>query len=167
VSKFHFEIELLDHGWARLNARQGDMRAQILASYRHDSLAETIEALTRLTEGADERLVTYLDDGCGTQWRLVRKGDRCCYEWVFFQEPFLPNRRAIETRLGCGEEALARVIRAVYAAMTALLNQHGADEYARQWRHPFPADEMKRLQESLARGRARSTQTSTARAPSR
>ena len=150
--KAHFEFRLTGSGWARGRIAIGEQSAEVTASYLGDALADLLEAVLELCEGATESRASWAEE----------PGE---YRWVFERLPFGVRVRLLDFphmpsdapdkdgRLLFDEDcSLWQLASAVAAGARRTLEEHGVEGYEAEWlANPFPGEELALVEQWVGR----------------
>ena len=147
-----FEFRLVGTGWAEGRIAIGDEFASPTASYLSDALGDLIRAVGALCEGAHEVRASWDEEPGEYRWIFQRVGSTVRLRLLGF-----PHLRGWQDAPDGDEEVLldaecpvSDLASAIASGAQRLLDEVGADAYEEKWvEHPFPADDLAALEQSL------------------
>jgi hypothetical protein len=142
---FTFAYQITGSGWAETSF--GDRVAQIAirVSYLSDALRSLLELTTLLAEGVDEAECSLDDEPGEYRVRFKRAGNEAMLTVYSLANSESTNGELIfETR-----QPVKAMVRAILRNTDAILQDFTEEQYRDQWKHPFPAQALERLRESL------------------
>ena len=144
--RVEFSYELEGKGWSRARLRIGERRAEVTASYLSDALRDLMAATLAIVEGADQASVSWAEEPGEYRWALRRASGNQMELRVKWFDKLLTRRTegSLHFDASCDVNAFAA---AIGLAARTLLQELGADGYARQWgKHDFPLSELRALE---------------------
>lgn len=140
-------------GWADVVIECGGGRAEMAASYLHDSLRDLLSGTNAILAGAESITVVFADEP-GEHHLNVRRVDRrrIALEVIWHDRWLRPGMGSGEgTRVLSCESTLAHLGGQVLSAATAIIDELGADGYRRKWlNHEFPVEQLEALRKARA-----------------
>jgi hypothetical protein len=142
---FTFSYLPTGSGWAEISF--GDRVAQIAirVSYLSDALQDLLGLTTLLAEGVSEAECSLYDEPGEYRVRFKRAGNEAILTVRSLATPEGANGELIfQTR-----QPAKAMVRAILRNADAILQEFTEEQYWDQWKHPFPAQALERLRESL------------------
>jgi hypothetical protein len=148
-----FTYRLTGAGWAEARVSDGSFSATIPASYLEDALGVLLEAVGAVLKGAQEARCSWEVEPGEFRWIFERARSDARLRVLAFAEayPREPDDEGVvvfESRQTLRDMAVA-----IADGAQAVLDEHGADDYARRWvEHPFPLGHLEMIRVQLAAG---------------
>jgi hypothetical protein len=140
-------------GWASCTVRAGDAVCELTASYLSDALGSLVRAATTMASGGPRASASFLEEPGEYSWYLERAGDAGEMS-LTVRDGAAPSGEPPHSEgvvlLACAC-TVRDFARAVERAATAVLTEHGVDEYKKKWvEHAFPLRELEQLRAAIA-----------------
>lgn len=145
---FTLSYDLENVGWARLILTDGQFRADIGVSYRHDSLRGLAEAAKALKNGASETRTIFVDEPGEVHLVFVRDDEGLIYQVQQFAGwESQMNVGEVPHVLYQGTTTPAQFVGEVRKQLESVLKTHKIGGYRKKWmNHDFPMDLLFHLQ---------------------
>ncbi|MDA0158755.1 hypothetical protein OM076_00645 [Solirubrobacter ginsenosidimutans] len=138
------DIEGPMNGWVAVAIVAGSRRYAFDASFTpNDAIAELVSALLAVASFETTRQVSWNDEPTQHRLDLARTGDE-------IRLALTTDRREGPDSSVAFAGSVERVVGPFVVALENLQRRQGADVYAREWRHPFPATAVEHLRAVLA-----------------
>jgi hypothetical protein len=147
-------------GWMSLSLESGDQRfIRVISWTPYDSVKELIEALLLLLKEEGERIVRWNSEPEEFDFRLKREEDSVSLEIVRYQD----HRRLDSTSqvLFSVESSNVDICIPFWKALRDLRRRIARDEFDKNWRRPFPYQELNQLTKSIKAERRKELNSSS------
>lgn len=141
---FRLTYKLTGDGWAEAEVSDGIEQLHITISYIGPGIDAAANAAIALLQAADHSEFEWLDEPGCAQWILEKQSDQLQISISHWYGSIEPQRRKADRLFTASTTPLKFAIQ-VWDALRHLLEEHGADGYAKEWRYPFPMDEYQKL----------------------
>jgi hypothetical protein len=145
---FRLTYKLTGAGWAEAEVSDGVEQLHITVSYIGPGIEAAADAAIALLQGAEHAEFEWWDEPGCAQWLLEKQGDQLQIVLVIWDDWIEGPRRKMLKRYVISVTSLKFAIQ-VWDALRHLLEEHGADGYAKEWRYPFPLDEYQMLDQLI------------------
>jgi hypothetical protein len=145
------QYNLSGRGWSECIIEIGHQQAHLTASYLSDALADLLDAITVVVQGANEAIASFTEEPGEYRWQFTRVSqDSLCVRIVWFDETW-SDRPTEEGKVILEAECRLRTFAgAVLSASQRVLAIHGLEGYREKWvKHEFPVKLQAKLQEAL------------------
>ncbi|MBA3765395.1 MAG: hypothetical protein H0W99_00120 [Acidobacteria bacterium] len=135
-------------GWMSLSLGAGDESFVAAASYApYDSLRVLIEGLTALLKGGESFVVKWNCEPDEFDFKVTARDDRVEFEVVHYTD----HRRSLKASriVFALRNSKLEFCTPFWRALRDLRRNIATDEYDRNWRRPFPQEEMRQLTEAV------------------
>lgn len=144
------ELRLLGRGWLEARLTGSGQDVSVLASYLGNAPAELAGAVLLLLAGSPSSRCVWQDEPGSSRWLFEREGDRIHLMMRVFPDAFSHRDDECGKLIFQGEDTLRRFASRLRQELQYFLATLGAEEFEREWGHPFPFAEYQRLEQWLA-----------------
>jgi hypothetical protein len=148
---FDFELRLAHTGCIEARLSSPEQEVFVSATPLSDAPADLTRAILLLLEGSPEARCSWQEEPGEYRWLFTRQGGVVRLTVLDFPDAFSRQDDLRGECLFMGECELQWFASRLQQQFHYFLATLGAEDYQREWRYPFPAAELHRLQELLSR----------------
>jgi hypothetical protein len=146
-----FELRLTHTGWMEAKLTSPEQEIFVSATPLSDAPAELARAILLLLEGSSEARCSWQEEPGEYRWLFTRQGGAVRLTLLGFLDPFSRLDDSHGECLFQGECDLRWFASRLQQQFHYFLATVGEEGFQREWRYPFPALELRRLEEFLSR----------------
>lgn len=149
TSKLKVEFAAPENGWTKIKFVSDDNFYELFPSYMPcDSFSELLNALLKILAGNPEAAVMWNDELTEYKFAFTLENRKVIFRIYEITDSLVAGKIEEEKFSFCDSER--NIIRSFWKGLRDMQSKQSAEEFKKQWRRPFPQNEMLELTQRIS-----------------